>query len=64
MKLETLFLKVAVVFIAIPILALCILGLLQVANDAVNPEYARMLNPILIGMYVSTIPFFVALFRR
>lgn len=63
MKLETLFLKIAVVLIAIPILALCIMGIYRLANDAVNPEYAPMLYPILIGMYLSSIPFFSALFQ-
>ena len=63
MKLETIFLKTAVVLIAIPILALWILGLPWIVNNPVNPEYALVLYPIVIGMYVSTIPFFVALFQ-
>jgi len=63
MKLETIFLKIAIVLIAIPILALGIIGMLRIADDAVNPEYAHLLYPILIGIYVSMIPFFVALFQ-
>ncbi|MHB8129957.1 MAG: DUF2975 domain-containing protein [Mobilitalea sp.] len=63
MKLETIFLKIAVALIAIPILALWILGLPWIFNNPVNPEYALVLYPIVIGMYVSTIPFFVALFQ-
>lgn len=63
MKLETLFLKIAVILIAIPILALCIFGLIWIANETANPEYAPILYPILIGMYVSVVPFFVALFQ-
>jgi hypothetical protein len=63
MKRETLFLKVAVILIGIPILGLCILGLPWLANNPVNPDYAHILYPILIGMYVSVIPFFVALYQ-
>ncbi len=63
MKLETLFLKIAIVLIAIPILVLCTFGLIRITTEAVNPEYALMLYPILLGMYLSTIPFFAALFE-
>lgn len=60
---STFFLKIAVFLIATPVLALCIFGLLRLANNPVNPDYAHMLYPILIGMYVSAIPFFVALYQ-
>lgn len=60
---STLFLKIAVFLIGTPFLALCILGLPRLANNPVNPDYAQMLYPILIGMYVSAIPFFVALYQ-
>ncbi|MDF2587642.1 MAG: putative rane protein [Anaerocolumna sp.] len=63
MKLETLFLKIAVVIIGIPVFVLCILGLFRIISDAVNPEYASLLYPILVGMYASTIPFFFALIQ-
>jgi hypothetical protein len=63
MKRETLFLKVAVIFIGIPILGLCILGLPWLANNPVNPDYAHILYPIVIGMYVSAIPFYIALYQ-
>ncbi len=63
MKLETLFLKIAVVLIAIPVLTLSLFGLTRLVNNSVNPEYAHLLYPILVGMYASTIPFFVALFQ-
>ncbi|WP_223069818.1 DUF2975 domain-containing protein [Paenibacillus caui] len=61
MKRETLFLKVAVFLIAMPILALCIFGLPWIANDAAEHYSAYWLYPLLIIMYVSAIPFFVAL---
>lgn len=63
MKLETLFLKIAVVIIGIPVFVLCILGLFRIISDSVNPEYAPLLYPILFGMYASTIPFFIALIQ-
>jgi hypothetical protein len=63
MKRETLFLKLAVIIIGIPILALCIFGLPWLTNNPANPEYAPILYPILIGMYVSVIPFFIALYQ-
>lgn len=58
-----LFLKTAVILIGIPVLALCIYVLSWVANNQVNPDYLYTLYPILIGMYLSVIPFFVALYQ-
>ncbi len=60
---STIFLKIAVILIGLPVLALCIYGLPWLANNPVNPDYAHILYPILIGMYVSVIPFFVALYQ-
>jgi hypothetical protein len=60
---STLFLRMAVFFIGTPVLALCIFGLPWLANNPVNPDYAHILYPIIIGMYVSVIPFFVALYQ-
>ncbi|MBO1580387.1 DUF2975 domain-containing protein [Bacillus sp. XF8] len=62
-RVSTTFLKIAVILIGIPILALCIFGLPWLANNPVNPDYAHILYPILIIMYVSVIPFFVALYQ-
>ncbi|GKU84910.1 DUF2975 domain-containing protein [Niallia sp. NCCP-28] len=59
----TLFLKLAVIFIGIPVLVLGILGLPWLAKNPVNPDYAYILYPIVIGLYVSTIPFYVALYQ-
>ncbi len=63
MKRETLFLKFVVILIGIPILALCILGLPWLANNPVNPAYANILYPIVIGIYISAIPFYIALYK-
>ncbi|MDF2592085.1 MAG: hypothetical protein K0S75_1551 [Clostridia bacterium] len=59
----TLFLRMAVFLIGTPVLALCIYGLPWLANNPVNPDYAHILYPIIIGMYVSVIPFFAALYQ-
>ncbi|MFD2618113.1 DUF2975 domain-containing protein [Terrilactibacillus laevilacticus] len=60
---STLFLKIAVFLIGTPVLALCIFGLIKLANNPVNPNYAHILYPILIGMYVSAVPFYMALYQ-
>jgi hypothetical protein len=62
MKRETLLLKIAVVLIGIPVLALCI-GLPWIANKAAEHYPAYLLYPVLTGMYMAAIPFFVALYQ-
>lgn len=65
MKKETIFLKLAVFFIGIAVLALCIFGLPWIARDAAesSAKMACVLYGILIVMYVSAIPFFLALYQ-
>ncbi len=63
MKGDTLFLKITIFIIGLPILALYIFGLPWLANNPVSPDYAHILYPILIGMYISTIPFYIALYK-
>ena len=60
---STLFLKIALFFIGIPALALGIYGVISLVNNPANPDYAYMLYPIVIGMYLSMIPFFGALYQ-
>jgi hypothetical protein len=65
---STLFLKIAVIFIGIPILALCIFLLPQIANEAIEEakkgaQLAYVVFGILTIMYVSTIPFYFALYQ-
>ncbi|MCL6572806.1 MAG: DUF2975 domain-containing protein [Bacillus sp. (in: Bacteria)] len=60
---STLFLKIAVILMGLPVLALSIYGLPWLAKNPANPDYAHILYPIVIGMYVSVIPFFVALYQ-
>ena len=42
---STLFLRMAVFLMGIPVLALCIFGLYMLANHPVNPDYAHILYP-------------------
>ncbi len=60
---STLFLKMAVILMGIPVLALGIFGLPWLIKNPVNPDYAHILYPIVIGIYVSVIPYFIALYQ-
>jgi hypothetical protein len=60
---STLFLKMAVFLIGTPVLALAIFGMTWLPKNPANPDYAHILYPIVIGMYVSVLPFFVALYQ-
>ena len=62
---STKFLKIAVIFLGIPILALCIFVLPTLAIDAAesNSKFAYALYGIVIVMYVSAIPYFIALYQ-
>ncbi|ARK32611.1 DUF2975 domain-containing protein [Halalkalibacter krulwichiae] len=59
----TLFLKIAVMIIGAPVLVLALFALPWLVNNPVNPAYANILYPIVGAMYVSVIPFFVALYQ-
>lgn len=59
---STLILRLAVFLIGIPVLAFCIYGAIWLVNNPATPEYAYMLYPIIIGIYVSAIPFYIALY--
>lgn len=60
---STLFLKLAIIVIGSPVLFLCILGLYWLISNPSNPQYAYILYPIIIGIYVSAIPFYIALYN-
>lgn len=68
-KKSTLFLRLAVIAIGIPVLAICILGLPQIALIAFEQFHqgGRTLATIVFGilfiMYVSAIPFYFALYQ-
>ncbi|MDF2534671.1 MAG: hypothetical protein K0R18_828 [Bacillales bacterium] len=57
----TLFLKIAVFLIGTPILTFSLYGFYWLAKNPANPDYDQILYPIVIGMYLSVIPFFIAL---
>lgn len=61
----TLFLKVAVILIGITVLALCIYLLPSLADYTAEmyPEFAYLQYPILFGLYITAIPFFIALYQ-
>ena len=65
---STLFLKLAVFLIGIPVLVLCVIFLPQLANVAFQEaQSGAKLGYIVLGilaiMYVSAIPFYVALYQ-
>ncbi|MGM0846434.1 MAG: DUF2975 domain-containing protein [Bacillota bacterium] len=65
MKRETLFLKAALILIGAPVLAMCIFVLPQMIRWGLesSSEWAWVLYGIVMMMYVSAIPFYVALFQ-
>ena len=60
---STIFLKLAIIVIGIPVLALCILGLYWLPTNPVSQAYSHILYPILTGIYLSVIPFYIALYN-
>ncbi|RHW36129.1 DUF2975 domain-containing protein [Lysinibacillus yapensis] len=65
---STLFLKIALIFIGIPVLAACLFLLPQIAmeaNEAVKKgsDLAFMVYGLLMIMYISVIPFYFALYQ-
>ncbi|MGG0788950.1 DUF2975 domain-containing protein [Peribacillus simplex] len=66
MKLRTtLFLKIAVIFIGIPVLALCIFFVPEIANFAAElyPDMTYLKYLVFIDLYASAIPFYFALYQ-
>ena len=63
---STLFLRIAIILLGLPILVVCILGLSRLDPNSPYwqlPELANLQYPLLIGMYAAMIPFFVALYQ-
>lgn len=58
----TLFLKLAVIMVGLPVLAGFCFGLYWLISNPVSPVYAHILYPIVVIILLSVIPFFVALF--
>lgn len=64
-QVTTLFLKIAVIFIGIPILVLCIFLVPELANIAAKllPEFAYIKYLVFFVFYASVIPFYFALYQ-
>ncbi|MDN7245246.1 DUF2975 domain-containing protein [Planococcus shenhongbingii] len=63
---STIFLKIAIFLLGLPILAICIYGLTRFDPNSPywqGPELASLQYPLLIGMYAAMIPFFFALYQ-
>ena len=65
MKPETLFLKLAVVLMGLPVLALCIFLVPEIGNIVAKllPEFAYLKYLVSIVFYASAIPFYFALYH-
>ena len=59
------FLKITIFIIGLTILSLCVFLIPNLARDAavMNPEYANLKIPVLMGLYLTAIPFFLALYQ-
>ncbi|MFW2109066.1 DUF2975 domain-containing protein [Bacillus spizizenii] len=64
-RVSTLFLKIAVILIGIPILALCIFVVPKIANYAAEllPNMAYIQYLVFVFLYVAAIPFYFALYQ-
>ncbi|ULO07036.1 DUF2975 domain-containing protein [Paenibacillus sp. 19GGS1-52] len=61
----TLFLKIALILIGIPVLALCIFLVPGIANYAVElyPDYTYLKYLVFFDLYASVLPFYFALYQ-
>ncbi|WP_100012988.1 DUF2975 domain-containing protein [Lentibacillus sediminis] len=67
-QVSTLFLKIIIIIIGIPVLALCLFVLPQIVNEAVGQAangaaLGYIVLGILIVMYIAAIPFYLALYQ-
>ena len=65
MKKETILLKIALILIGLPVLALAIYFIFMLASkrDELNPIYADIIYALLVIFYLMLIPFYFALFQ-
>lgn len=61
----TLFLKIAVILIGIPVLALCIFLVPEIANFAAElyPDHTYLKVLVLVDLFGTAIPFYIALYQ-
>lgn len=62
-KYSTLFLRLTIILIGLPVLVAGIYSLIMMVRGEVNLQYKNIVYPILIGLYGSMIPFYIALFN-
>ncbi|WP_066254391.1 DUF2975 domain-containing protein [Neobacillus drentensis] len=62
---STLFLKIALILIGLPVLALCIFLVPEIANFAVDlyPDHAYLKYLIFLDLYATAIPFYFAQYQ-
>ncbi|NHC43301.1 DUF2975 domain-containing protein [Bacillus sp. MM2020_1] len=62
---STLFLKIALILIGLPVLALCIFLVPEIANFAVDlyPDHAYLKYLVFLDLYATAIPFYFALYQ-
>lgn len=63
---STLFLKAVIILMGLPVLAGCIYGLSRFDPNSpywALPELEKLQYPLLVGMYLAMIPFFIALYQ-
>lgn len=63
MKKSTLLLKVAVALLGLPVLVVGVIGIPWLLNNPASSNYDQILYPIIVGLYLSIIPFFLALYQ-
>ena len=59
----TLFLKLAIIIIGIPVFVACVFIIYTLFNKPIAPQYVHILYPILVGVCISAIPFYIALYK-
>lgn len=61
----TIFLRIAVIMIGLPILGICIFWLPWIGNRLaeMKPEFAYLEYPFLIGLYATALAYFIALYQ-
>jgi len=61
-KYSNLLLKICIIIILLPVMTVSVIGIIGLFRNPVNPIYAHLLYPIVIGTYVSSIPFYYCLY--
>lgn len=61
-KKTTLFLRLSILLVATVIFIICLLMFFFLIKNPVSPAYANSIYPILTGIYITTIPFYTALY--